>query len=94
MFATPMLDSSAPQRPPLGGRVTVVAALDGVFDLSGLDLYLPSGSRYRQPTRRVMTGTLRRKPGPFPRYTAMVFDETRHTLEPVEMPGYAPLEVR
>lgn len=81
-------------RPPFGSRVTVNAVMTGVFDLTGVDLYIPVGGRRRGVTKRIVCGTLRAMPETsFPRYTAMVYDEEQATLNPVELPGYAPLVV-
>jgi hypothetical protein len=78
------------QRPPFGARVTVNAIITGVFDLTGVDLYIPVGGRRRGVTKRLMPDTLRRVPNsPVPLYTAMIYDERFASLDPVELPGYA-----
>ena len=86
------LDNRA-MRPPFGERITVIAAYDGLFDLTGVSLYLPTNGRHRAPTQRLLIATLRRLPGAIPQFSAMVYHEDTRTLSPVQMPAFAPLLV-
>lgn len=90
----PSIHQVTTPRPPFGSRVTVNAVMTGVFDLTGVDLYIPVGGRRRGVTKRVMSETLRRVPNQAtPIYTAMVYDEAAGSLDPIDLPGYAALVV-
>ena len=89
----PIIDEAPKQRPPFGSRVTVNAVATCVFDLTGGELYIPVGGRRRGVTKRVMPGSIRCVSNHPARYTAMVYDEASRSLNPVELPGYAPLVV-
>lgn len=90
-------ERETPQVIPAGFRVSICAVADGVFDLTGLDLYIPVHGRRREATLRVIVESITPLPitaSGVPQYRALVYDEVRDTLTPYIFPAYQALAVK